>query len=429
MYNQKNRIMRPRFSLLFFFKSGKTTSKTAVPLYLRISIENKRLELSTKRTWNPERWSHDAGRATGTKEDARTLNAFLDTLQARVYEVHRQLVHEGEPLTLQAFNERLGGGRERHRSLVDIFKEHNRQVEQLLHSDYSPGTLERYKTALTHVQSFMKWKFNVDDIDIRKLSYQFVTDYEFWLKAEQKCSHNTAVKYIGNLKKIINICIKNGWLDKDPFFGWKMNKREVVREYLSDDEIEKVYHHDFSTSRLTLVRDIFIFSCYTGLAYADIEKLKRSEIIIGIDGEKWISIQRQKTETPSRIPLLEIPLEILDKYKDDIRCSNKDQLLPIFSNQKMNEYLKEIAQICGIEKEFTFHCARHTFATTVTLSNGVPIESVSKMLGHRNIKTTQHYAKILDNKVSYDMKLLRKKLNTKKTKDAKMKINKNTGSD
>jgi site-specific recombinase XerD len=332
-------------------------------------------------------------------------------------------------LTVQAFNEKLGGGRERSRSLVEIFKEHNYQVEKLLHTDFSPGTLERYKTALKHVQSFMKWKFNVDDIDINKLSYQFVTDYEFWLKAELKCSHNTAVKYIGNLKKIINICIKNGWLDRDPFFGWKMNKREVVREYLSEDEIEKVYHHEFGTSRLTLVRDIFIFSCYTGLAYADIEKLKRSEIIIGIDGEKWISIQRQKTETPSRIPLLSIPLEILDRYKGDIRCSNKDQLLPIFSNQKMNEYLKEIAQVCGIEKEFTFHCARHTFATTVTLSNGVPIESVSKMLGHRNIKTTQHYAKILDNKVSYDMKLLRKKLNSKKAKDTKMKINKKTGSD
>ena len=348
-------------------------------------------------------------RATGTKEDARTLNAYLDTMQNKVYETQRLLTEQEVEVTAEAIREKFGGG-ERSRRLMEIFQEHNDQMSQLVDIEFAPGTMERYETARKHVESFLQWKYGITDIDIKRISYQFVTDYEFWLKAIQKCSHNTSLKYISNLKKIINICIKNGWLDRDPFFGYKMKKREVIREFLSEDEIAKVYSYDFPTSRLTVVRDMFIFSCYTGLSYADIQKLKRSEIIVGIDGEKWICTQRQKTETASRIPLLPIALEIIEKYKDDVRCITKDLLLPILSNQKMNSYLKEIAGVVGIEKEFTFHCARHTFATTVTLANGVPIETVSKMLGHTNLKTTQHYAKILDSKVSQDMKLLKTKI-------------------
>lgn len=401
--------MRQRFSVMFFFKRSKNCTKAAVPLYMRVTVGGERADFSLKRSWNPERWNMETYRATGTKEDARTLNAYLDTMQNKVYETQRLLTEQGVEITAEAIREKFGGG-ERSRRLIEIFEEHNEQMSQLVDIEFAPGTMERYETAKKHVESFLQWKYGITDIDIKRISYQFVTDYEFWLKAIQKCSHNTSLKYISNLKKIINICIKNGWLDRDPFFGYKMKKREVIREFLSEDEIAKVYSYDFPTSRLTVVRDMFIFSCYTGLSYADIQKLKRSEIIVGIDGEKWICTQRQKTETASRIPLLPIALEIIEKYKDDVRCITKDLLLPILSNQKMNSYLKEIAGVVGIEKEFTFHCARHTFATTVTLANGVPIETVSKMLGHTNLKTTQHYAKILDSKVSQDMKLLKTKI-------------------
>jgi len=179
---------------------------------------------------------------------------------------------------------------------------------------------------------------------------------------------------------------------------------------LTETELQKIIDKEFDIERLCLVRDIFIFCCFTGLAYADVKKLKRNEIQIGIDGGKWIFTSRQKTEAPSRIPLLPTTLELLDRYKNHSQCSNGDKLLPVLSNQKMNAYLKEIADTCGIAKNFTFHIARHTFATTVTLGNGVPIETVSKMLGHKNLRTTQHYAKILDKKVSDDMAVLRKKL-------------------
>jgi site-specific recombinase XerD len=296
--------------------------------------------------------------------------------------------------------------------LIEVFRDHNEKLKQLVNKDVAPGTLERYETVLNHTVSFLQWKFKIPDIDIVDLNFEFVTELEFWLKSVRNCSHNTSVKYISNLKKIINICLKNGWLQKDPFIGYKMNKREVIREILSQEEIDLITRKIFPTDRLSVIRDIFLFSCYTGLAYADVKKLKRSEVSTGVDGQKWVFTQRKKTETSSRIPLLKPASKILQKHANNPLCINKDVLLPMPSNQKMNAYLKEIADLCGISKKMTFHTARHTFATTITLSNGVPIETVGKMLGHRNLKTTQHYAKILDRKVSDDMKALRNKLET-----------------
>jgi site-specific recombinase XerD len=204
--------------------------------------------------------------------------------------------------------------------------------------------------------------------------------------------------------------LANNWIDRNPFSNYKAKIREVERVYLSEEEIENIINKDFKTDRLSLVRDIFLFSCFTGLAYIDVKNLTKSHISLGIDGEKWIFTHRQKTETASKIPILPITQMIIDKYEDHPECCNQNKLLPILSNQKMNAYLKEIAGICEIEKELTFHIARHTFATTVTLTNGVPIESVSKMLGHKNLRTTQHYAKVLDKKVSEDMMILRNKM-------------------
>lgn len=198
-------------------------------------------------------------------------------------------------------------------------------------------------------------------------------------------------------------------LHRDPFIGFKMTKREVERPFLTEDELNRIIEEKFFMPRMSQVRDIFIFCCYTGLAYADVKKLTTDEITTGIDGEKWIWTRRQKTESATRIPLLPPALKIIDRHKDDLHCLNQGRVLPVLSNQKMNTYLKEIADACDIKKKMTFQTARHTFATTVTLTNGVPIETVGKMLGHRNLKTTQHYAKILDLKVSEDMGVLRAK--------------------
>jgi len=225
----------------------------------------------------------------------------------------------------------------------------------------------------------------------------------------RKCANNTTVNYIKNFKKIIRICIANGWLDKDPFIRYKVKLKEVERDFLSEEELQTMIEKSYRTFRLEQVKDIFIFSCYTGLAYADVKKMSYENIVTGIDGHKWLFINRTKTDTPTKVPLLPTALSVLAKYKDHPQCVNRNRLLPVLSNQKMNAYLKEIADTCEINKELTFHIARHTFATTVTLNNDVPIESVSKMLGHKSIKTTQHYAKLLDKKVGYDMDKLRLK--------------------
>jgi integrase len=217
------------------------------------------------------------------------------------------------------------------------------------------------------------------------------------------------VKYIKNFSKIIKICLANDWLIKNPFSNYKSKIKDVERVYLSEEEIQRILKKEFKLVRLSLVRDIFLFSCFTGLAYIDVKNLTKSHINLGIDGEQWIFTHRQKTESASKIPILPVTQTIIDKYKNHPQSSNQEKLLPVLSNQKMNAYLKEIADVCEIEKELTFHIARHTFATTVTLTNGVPLESVSKMLGHKNIKTTQHYAKVLDRKVSDDMKILKEK--------------------
>jgi site-specific recombinase XerD len=294
--------------------------------------------------------------------------------------------------------------------ILEVFKKHNEQIAALVGQEYAAGTLERYETALKHTRYFLESKYKLPDIDVTKLNFEFISEYEFWLKSVRKCGHNTTMKYLSNFKKIVRRCINYGWIQRDPFTGYKLNKKEVNRVALTETEIKAISEKDFNTNRLTLVRDIFLFSCYTGLAYIDVKKLKRSDIVTGVDGEKWVITNRQKTDTTSRIPLLLPAITILQKYESHGNALNKDLVLPVLSNQKMNAYLKEIADLCGIKKELSYHIARHTFATTVTLSNGVPIETVSKMLGHTNLKTTQQYAKILDLKNSKDMLNLKIKL-------------------
>ena len=220
------------------------------------------------------------------------------------------------------------------------------------------------------------------------------------------------MKYLTNFRKIINLAVVNEWIDRDPFAKFKGSKQEVKRDFLIEEELDRIVQKSFTVQRLNLVKDTFLFCCYTGLAYVDVAKLSSDNISTGIDGEQWLFIDRQKTGSSSNVPLLPPALAIIEKYRDHPEAVNKGLLLPVISNQKLNAYLKEIADICGIDKHLTFHVARHTFATTVTLTNGIPIESVSSMLGHKSIKTTQIYAKVVQKKVSEDMKILRTKYTT-----------------
>ena len=401
--------MNTTVSVLFYIKRSKANIDGICPIYVRVTILSKRFEFSANKYVNPERWSSEGTKVKGTNEEARTINGHLDYLKNQVLEAEKRLFKKDIKVTSDNLKNELFGIGETKRLLIPIFEEHNNKIKELLGIEYAPGTYERYQTSLKHTKAFLNWKYNISDIDITKIDHAFITDYEFYLRSVRKCANNTAVKYIKNFNKIIKLCLANDWLDKNPFANYKSKVKEVERIYLSEGEIQNIINKDFKTERLSLVRDIFLFSCFTGLAYIDVKNLTKSHISIGIDGDKWIFTHRQKTESASKIPVLSVTQMIIDKYADHPQAINEDKLLPILSNQKMNAYLKEIAAVCEIEKELTFHIARHTFATTVTLTNGVPIESVSKMLGHKNLRTTQHYAKVLDRKVSNDMKILRDK--------------------
>ena len=378
-------------------------------IYMRITVNGKRADMSTGRECDPVKLNSRAGRAIGTREEIKLLNNYLDSLQTKVRNAHPVLIDSNQLVTTESLQNQFLGKTEKSRCLIQLFQEHNAKVKALIGNGFEANTLKGYNTSVRHLTGFLSKEYDKSDMEISLLNHAFITGFEFYLKTVCKCSGVSAAKYIKHLKKIVNHCIANSWLKQNPFINYKSTAKAKERTYLTQQELDTIAGKRLTIERLAQVRDIFVFCCYTGLSYADVKKLKRNEIGIGVDGEQWIFTSRQKTDTSSRIPLLLVPIEILKRYEDYPQCENKGLLLPVLSNQKMNAYLKEIADLCGINKHLTFHLARHTFATTVTLSNGVPIETVSKMLGHTILKTTQHYAKILDVKVSEDMSRLKSK--------------------
>jgi site-specific recombinase XerD len=402
--------MNAKISTTFLLKTAKINSKGQMPIYLRITVDGKRFEISTNKYIEKAKWSTETKKIKGNSEEARSVNEYLNLLSSKVFETQKQLILENKEITFETLRNRITNKDENNKTIIGVFKLHNERMEKLVGIEYSYNTLKNFKTTLSHFEKYMISTYNISDIPVHKIDLAFINAFDFYLRANLQCNNNTTVKYVKSVGKIINICLENGWINKDPLANYKARLKEVKRDYLTELEISTILNKKFSIPRLELVRDIFIFSCFTGLAYIDVKQLIKEHISIGIDGNKWIYKNRQKTDTSSRIPLLPIAEMIIEKYADNPVCLNENRILPILSNQKMNAYLKEIADVCGIQKELTFHIARHTFATTVTLSNGVPIETVSKMLGHTNIKTTQHYAKILDHKISNDMAILKDKL-------------------
>jgi len=401
--------MNKTFGLLFYVKRAKIDSNGKAPIYVRITVDGIRSELSIKRSVEIERWNTEAGKVKGNSEEVKSINTYIDVVRNKIYDHHKRLIDANKKVTAEAIKNSFLGIGEKEKTLVSIFQYHNKQVKALIGKEFAAGTHERYETVLRLLQLFLEKEYKVKDIAISDINHKFITDLEFYLKTERNNNHNTAIKYIKNFKKIVRIALANGWIDKDPFSNFKATVKDVEREFLTEEEIQTLVSKDLHVNRLDQVRDIFVFNCFTGLAYADVKKLSDADIVIGIDGSKWIKTNRTKTDVKSSIPLLPTALAILEKYKNNPVANNVNKLLPVLSNQKMNAYLKEIATICKIEKNFSTHLARHTFATTVTLTNGVSLETVSKMLGHKSIKTTQHYAKIVDRKVSDDMMILKQK--------------------
>lgn len=411
-------MKRQTLAILFYLRHDKAKTLSQVPVYMRITVNGRRSEMAIQRTVNPEKWNNEGGFAKGTKKETRDLNEYLDLLRSKVYTAQRDLIEEHKNITAVALRNRVQGIAEEQKTLNEVFVYHNHLMKEKVPGEYSKTTLTRYETTFRHVKEFVRIKYRTDDIFLNQLNHEFITEFDHFLRTKHSCNHNSAIKYIKNLRKVINLAVNNDWLNKDPFKNFSVKLKEVRRDFLTEDELQKLVSHEFNIMRLDQVRDIFIFSCYTGLAYVDVEKLTENNIRKGIDGNLWIYTERTKTKTESNVPLLPEASRIINKYKDNPETINKDRLLPVISNQKVNAYLKEIATVTGIKKTLTFHLARHTFATTVTLLNDVPIETVSKLLGHKGIRTTQIYAKVVEKKVSNDMIKLTDKLSKNRTKKA-----------
>ncbi|GEO08703.1 site-specific integrase [Segetibacter aerophilus] len=398
------------FSLLSYIRRDKANKDSLAPVYLRITLDGKRAEISTKTFVDPLKWNAAKGRLKSAFQDSKRLNQTIETFEHRAREVYNRLIEKGKILSADDIKDELLGSVHKQRTLVLSFSEYLAEMEARVTIDFSIGTIKNWRVTLGHLKEFLVKKYSRPDIAFKELDENFLREFDSYARRNWGCGTNAVIKHIQRIRKIVTKAISKNWLDKDPFIAFATTAEKTHRTFLTPIELDAIEKKIFELDRLEKVKDIFIFSCYTGLAYVDVEKLTTDNLVVGIDSKKWIYTFREKTNEKSNIPLLPKALQIIEKYKNDSQSSNRGKLLPVISNIKTNAYLKEIADVCGIKKNLTFHMARHTFATTITLTNGVPIETVSNMLGHSKITTTQIYAKVLENKVSVDMDILERKL-------------------
>lgn len=396
--------IRSTFSLLFYIKKHRASKDGEAPIYLRITLNKKSTELSIHRSIDINLWDSENGTVIGNSKISKEINNYLFSIKSSIFEHYKDLRESEKDLSPQSIKFAfLGIELNKGKKIIELFETHNADMKKLKGIDFAAETVKRYHTSLNHTQNYIRFKYKCEDLYLVDLKMDFILGFEMYLKTVRKCNHNSTMKYLKNFRKIINIAILNGYLKNDPFMNYKIKLKKVDKGFLNDEELDILINHKFEFKRLDEIRDCFLFSCFTGLAYSDLKRLNKLHIVTGTDGGKWIKINRLKTETLSSIPLLSVSRKLIEKYKDNDYCNLNKILLPVKSNQKMNAYLKEVSTICGFDKELTTHLARHTFATTVTLNNDIPIESVSKMLGHSSIATTKIYARLLDKKVGRDM--------------------------
>lgn len=406
-------MSKSNLNIRFYLRTNHVNRDGTCAIMVRISVNGERTAFSTKLCVDPNKWDADTNHVDGKTKADKELNRTLDDMKASIRNHFYELERYEPTVTAEKVRNAFLGITARTESLMRLFDEYMEECRSLEGISKSQATVQKYDRCYRRVQEFLKAKYNISDIPLVEIGHKFITDLECYLRTVSQCNENTTAKFLQTFKMIILRARNNGYIKGDPFGNYKIRIKRVDRGYLTEEEIAAVIKKKFATKRLEQVRDIFIFSCYTGLAYIDIKELKADDIRTSFDGNQWIMTHRHKTQTPVNVPLLDIPAKLVAKYKG----TTKDgRLLPVLSNQKMNSYLKEIATICGIEKNITFHLARHTFATTITLSQGVSIESVSKMLGHTNIQTTQIYARITNQKISQDMAALAEKMQSKTTK-------------
>ncbi|MCC8035377.1 MAG: site-specific integrase [Rikenellaceae bacterium] len=398
-------MKRNSFGFVFFIKKTKLLKNGEAPIRLRITVNGYSVESQIKRSVIPEEWIKRTEQCKGRDRKSIETNEYIRSLKLKILSIHRELEMAGAHFTSRLIMDKLYGAEEK-RTILAIFRKHNDDIRKLIGIDYEKRTVSRYDSCCNYLEEVIKTEYGKDDLSLNELNGELIRKYEMYLKLVRGCQQNTVIRYIKCFKKVVNMAIANEWLAKDPFYGIRFTAKEVNKDVLTKDELDVLINYKFQVERLEHVRDVFIFCCFTGLAYIDAHNL-RPEDIYKDKKEMWITKTRQKTNIEFRVPLLHVPMDILNKYKDHPLCLRTGLLLPITSNQKMNDYIKEAAALCGIKKHLTTHTARRTYATTVCHENGVALENISKMLGHTDTRMTLHYTKISNSRISQDMEQVR----------------------
>ena len=403
--------MKATFKVTFLLQKGKVKSDGKAPIVTRIIVNGEMAHFSTQQSVDPTRWDTKANRTYGLTQDDKTINAVLDEIKSSLFRHYYDMQAKGESISALKLKNKLCSTEEKPiKSTMDLFDKFITEYAELVKArGYGKEALIRYKICKNRVQEFLKDEMHANDISIDAINKRLLDKFYLWNRKTYKIGNNTAIHFMHKFSTVYKMAWDYGWVTGNPFHMLNLRKDRTERAYLTIDELERLANREFTSERLERMRDIFLFCCYTGLSYIDVKTLTTDNLVRKNDGKLWIVTKRTKTEVPVNVPLLEIPLRLIKKY-EPLRKGNL--VFPVYSNQKSNDYLKEIAALCGINKDVTFHVARHTFATTVTLENGVPVESVSKMLGHTNIQTTQIYARITERKINQDMDVLSKKLDS-----------------
>jgi site-specific recombinase XerD len=404
-------MRRDSFGVLFFLKKNQLLKNDEAPVSMRITVNGQREEVRTKKSINPALWNQAKECSRGRDKKSRDLNEYIDSAKIRISQLFNEMEQAGKVITAETLIRRFfGKDDENRKTLLSVFREHNEQCRRLIGVDYEDITVRRYECCARYLGELIKEKYKQDDLLLKEINGEFVRSFEFFMKTGKHCQQNTVIRYMKCFKKIINLAIANEWISHNPFAAIKFHEVEVNKEFLTMEEISAIAAKTFHLPRLEIVRDTFVFCCMTGLAFIDVYNLRSEHIVRDNSGAMWIRKTREKTNNMCNIPLLSLPIQILEKYADNPHCLEKGVLLPVMCNQKMNSYLKEIADLCGIKKNLTTHTARHTFASIIALANNVSLPNVAKMLGHSSTRMTQHYAKVLDSSIMRDMANVEKSL-------------------
>ena len=379
---------------------GKPNKYGRVPILMQLTIGQQTCHISTKQNILPEKWGD--GKPIGHTREDQAITAVLEEIRTKAYNKFLQLQGQNINVTPERLKQALlGKDQVQPRGYVEIFDQWLVEYSKMVGITTSKRTLDKYILVRNRLQDYIASQLGVKDISLEEVTPKFLSNFDNYLRVEYNMANNHAMKIRQKLRTIYKVAIDNGWVSKNPFSTVKIHFDPVERDVLTKSELTALIQTDMIFDRLEKMRDVFVFACFTGLAHCDVAGLTKENIITDEAGQVWLKTHRQKTSEVVDIPLLEIPQLIIKKYQGMKGLNGK--LLPTLTNSCSNLYLKEVAVRCGINKTLTFHMARHTFATTVTLSNGVPIESVAKMLGHRNIRTTQIYAKVIKDKLAEDM--------------------------